>query len=140
MKYNGQNIIADSDIVMTGQQTGHNLSEIINQHENDISNLKSNIKWIYKYGGVGSGSGGGSGSTSSAPWNFRVELGEVAREDGTTVNLGKQGEYKLAISLFKVQGRSFTVKYTYDTPQGVKITEKEIPPTKKSVIEDVINL
>lgn len=140
MKYNGQNIIADSDIVMTGQQTGHNLSEIINQHENDISNLKSNVKWIYKYGGVGSGSGGGGGSASSAPWNFRVELGEVAREDGTTVNLGKQGEYKLAISLFKVQGRSFTVKYTYDTPQGVKITEKEIPPTKKSVIEDVINL
>ena len=139
MKFNGKNIIADSDVVMTGPQTGHSLSEILTQHEQDISNLKGNVKWIYKYGGVGSGSGGG-GSESSAPWNFRVEIDDVARENGTVINLGQQREYKLAIQLYKVQGRTFTVKYTYSTPQGVKVTEKVIPPTASSLITDIIDL
>lgn len=140
MKFNGQNIIADSDIVMTGQQTGRNLSDILTQHSKDINSLKGNVKWIYKYGGVGSGSGGGGGSDSSAPWNFRVELDDVVRESGTTVNLGQQREYRLAIQLYKVQGRTFTIKYTYDTEQGIKVTEKIIPPTQSSLITDVVNL
>lgn len=142
MKFNGQNIIADSDIVMTGQQAGHNLSEVLNQHDEDISNLKSNVKWIYKYGGVGSGSGGsGGGSQSTAPWNFKVELDDVVRENGSKVNLGTQKEYKLFLQLYKVQGRTFDIKYTYNSESGgVKIVEKRITPSQPSSFTDLINL
>lgn len=140
MQYKGQNIITDSDITMTGRQIGHSLSEVIDSQQDDINNLKSNVKWIYKYGGVGSGSGGGSGSGSTAPWNFRVEIDDAVRENGTTVNLGQQREYKLAIQLYKVQGRTFTIKYTYTTETGYKVTEKVIPPTQSSLLTDTINL
>lgn len=137
MKHKGQNIINDTDITMTN--TGHSLSEVIQNHEEAISNLKSNVKWMYKYGGVGTGSGGGS-SESSTPWSFKVEIDEVARVNNSKINLGKQGEYKLAIQLYKVQNRTFTIKYTYSTENGVKIVEKIIPPTQSPLITDVINL
>jgi hypothetical protein len=96
MKYNGRNIILDRDVTVTSpQHIGESLSNIIETHESDINTLKSNVGWIYKHGGVGSGMGG-SGTVTS-PWNFKVEINDVAQEHNDTINLGKQGEYKLTV-------------------------------------------
>ena len=63
---NGQNIINDQDINLTGSNIGKTLSSFLNKQQEDIDKLKSNVKWLYKYGGVGSGGGGtGSGSSSN---------------------------------------------------------------------------
>ena len=61
MKYNGtDNIITDNDILVTsGNGSNKNLHAVIEEQQYDIDTLKSNVKWIYKYGGVGTGSGGG---------------------------------------------------------------------------------
>ena len=61
MKYNGtDNIITDNDILITsGNGSNKNLYTVIEKQQYDIDTLKSNVKWIYKYGGVGSGTGEG---------------------------------------------------------------------------------
>ena len=63
MKHNGQNIIFDEDVTLTGSLSGQKLSDVIREQAEEIDRLKSNLKWIYKYGGVGgSGGSGGGGS------------------------------------------------------------------------------
>ena len=138
---NGQNIITDNDITMTGLSTaGHSLNSVINKQEEDISTLKSNVKWMFKYGGVGSGGTGGSGTGPSRLWNYKVEINDEPYNNGDTANLGKEGIYKLALSLFKVQGRTFNIKITYPTRDGIKIIERVILPTAPAKLEEYLDL
>lgn len=135
MKRDGQNILIDSDITTTGHMIGRNLSEVIDKQQEDINTLKSNLKWIYKYGGVGSGGAGGGGSASSVPWNFKVEINEVARKDGDVLNLGQPGTYKFKLQIYKIQGRTFDVKITYPDPNGrVKIIQQKILPITDPIV------
>lgn len=60
-----QNIITDGDIVITSPyKNGKTLNEVLVEQQSDIDKLKSNVKYIYAYGGVGNtgGSGGSGGS------------------------------------------------------------------------------
>jgi hypothetical protein len=61
MKLNGKNIILDSDVTVA--ESSNSLSEVLKSYSNDLEKLKSNVKWLYKYGGVGSGGGGGTITT-----------------------------------------------------------------------------
>ena len=70
---NGNKIITEDHIVLSDGAT--TLSERLSSYKKDIDRLKSNVKWIYKYGGVGSGSGGGSGS--SQPFSIYATLNNV---------------------------------------------------------------
>ena len=82
MKYNGGNIITDEDITLTNKQYfGEKLSDILGELSADTEKLKSNVKWIYKYGGVG-GVGGGSGSGSSSTGGYSI----FASLDGKAMN------------------------------------------------------
>jgi hypothetical protein len=65
MRLNNNNrIVTDDDIIMS--DGSKSLSDVLSSHEKKISDLMSNLKWIYKYGGVGgSGGGGGTGPTQS---------------------------------------------------------------------------
>lgn len=129
MKYNGQNIICDSDITMTGQQIGHSLSEVITSQQTQIDSLKSNVKWIYKYGGVGSGSGtGGSSDGSSGPIKYIIEVNDQAYTHNSEATFSKAGRYKFRIQLFKIAGRTFDIKITYPTKTGVAIINQKILP------------
>ena len=58
-----QNIITDGDVIVTSpSKIGKTLDEVLVEQQSDIDRLKSNVKYIYAYGGVGgSGSGGGTG-------------------------------------------------------------------------------
>jgi len=99
MKHNGQNIITDKDVTMTGNGfQGEELSGVLSNHQNRIDRLESNVKWIYKNGGVGSGSGGGGGS--STVWRAVVTRGDTgqALTTDSTINLsGVNGEYSLPL-------------------------------------------
>lgn len=63
-------LVTTDDVVMSGNTTelGENLSDVLQKQSKDIAQLKGNVKWIAKYGGVGggSGSGGGGGEISTS--------------------------------------------------------------------------
>lgn len=75
MKLNGKNIILDSDVTVT--ESSSSLSEVLKSHSNDLEKLKSNVKWLYKYGGVGSGSGSGGGSSTSK-WYALININGIS--------------------------------------------------------------
>ena len=49
MKFDGKNIIKDTDITLTNGKT---LNSELMSFQNDIDLLKSNVKFIYKHGSV----------------------------------------------------------------------------------------
>jgi hypothetical protein len=114
MKHNGQNIIFDEDITMTGQFSGEKLSEIIGEQRQELDKLKSNVKWLYKYGGVGGSSGSGSGGGGSASgYVLFASLGGV-QLNNQSVAFNGEGNYELYIKITRPNGASFKVTYTYD--------------------------
>ena len=113
MKLNGnKNIILDKDITITDPNCiGDSLSDVLQRQQTDIEQLKSNVKWIYKYGGVGSGSGGGGGT---GKWSIVATLDGKAIQNGNTLSLdANTTSYTLDI---RISGAttSFYVEYSYD--------------------------
>ena len=84
--------------------------------------MKSNVKWIYKYGGVGSGSGRGSGSGSGGgKWSFDVNINDVPLIVNSTFDLSKKlvGDIapvtvSVTIKNPSVGGYQFKLQYGYD--------------------------
>lgn len=124
MKYNGtDNIITDNDILVTsGSGSNKNLHTVIENQQYDIDTLKSNVKWIYKYGGVGgSGGGSGSGSSGNKKWSFDVNINDVPLNANSTVDLSKKLVGDIAPITVSVTiknpsagGYQFKLQYDYD--------------------------
>lgn len=112
MKLNGKkNIITDRDVTITGDKNlGDSLHSVIAKHQTDLDKLKSNVKWLFKYGGVGSGTGGGS-----APGKWSV----VATLDGKTISNNNKISLNQDISSYVLDIRisgastSYYVEYSY---------------------------
>lgn len=112
MKLNGnKNIILDTDVTITDPNCiGDSLSEVLQRQQTDIEQLKSNVKWIYKYGGVGSGSGGGGGA---GKWSIVATLDGKAIQNGNTISLDTNtSSYTLDIRISGATN-SFYVEYGY---------------------------
>jgi hypothetical protein len=64
------------------------LEEKLKLQDNKITDLKANVKWLYKYGGSGTGSGGGSGSTSTKTPSlvYSSSTGNISAELGSTTS------------------------------------------------------
>jgi len=79
MKKNGKNIITSDDITVLGKNSGKTLDEVLESLQTESNELKSNVKWLYKYGGVGGkgSSGGGGGSSTTDRWTVICSLGGV---------------------------------------------------------------
>lgn len=110
-----QPIVVDSDVIITNSEhIGENLKDIIKDHDNSIADLKSNMKWMAKYGRVGSG-GGGNGSGTSQ-WGALVTFDDVSvTEKGATISLKKgAGSYTLSVRIKNAQGGVFSVSYSYE--------------------------
>lgn len=64
---NNKNIITSDDVTILGENLksryGETLENVLEKISETQDSLKSNVKWLYKYGGVG-GKGGGGGSDS----------------------------------------------------------------------------
>ena len=107
MRLNGKDrIITEDDINLSGSS----LSERFASQQEQIDQLKSNVKWIYKYGGVGKG-GGGGGSSSTA-FSIYATLNGVQLKDQTIV-LNGADSYHLYIKINNPNNGAFNVKYTY---------------------------
>jgi len=77
LKYNNTtNLITTDDIIVTSSvsELGENLSDILESQSNDIAQLKSNVKWIAKYGGVGGGGSGSGGGGIATNTKFNLKL------------------------------------------------------------------
>ena len=77
LKYNNTtNLITTDDIIVTSNvsELGENLSDILETQSNDIAQLKSNVKWIAKYGGVGGGGSGSGGGGIATNTKFNLKL------------------------------------------------------------------
>jgi len=122
MKRNGNNIIFSDDVTIeSGSNKGKNLREILEAQDKAIKELRSNVKWIYQYGGVGSGSGGGGGTSS--PWSISARLGDqVLINNSEPINFPEAGTYKLYLHINNPGGDTFTVTYSY-TYNNVKETK-----------------
>ena len=92
-----------------------NNDELISQvksNTKDIATLKSNTKWLYKYGGVG-GKGSNSGTATSDPIVTANINGLYAVENGKDIPLNGTGSYTLNISVSKAGGKSFKIFGSY---------------------------
>ena len=114
MKYkNGQNIITDSDVTMTGQYLGETLDTVLSEQEENISELKRNVKFLYQYGGVGS-HGGSSGGGSSSDYAIYATLNKVQINQDNLISLDGEGNYNLQIMMTgKTGGLEYQITYTY---------------------------
>lgn len=108
---NNSKIVSDDDIIMSdGSST---LSDKLQSITNDVNSLKTNVKWIYKYGGVGSGSGNGGGG-SNKPFSVFASLNGIQIK-GENIILNGTGIYPLLIIINNPNGGKFNVTYSYTT-------------------------
>lgn len=105
---NGKRIITEDDIILSDSST---LSEKFASQQKDIDELKSNVKWMYKYGGVGSGTGS---SSSTQDFSIYATLNNIQINDNTIV-LNSTGTYTLYISINNPNNMDYNVQYTYST-------------------------
>ena len=50
-----------------------NLAQVLTNYRRDLDTLKSNVKWLAKYGGVG-GSGSGGSDSSNVKLKYKVDV------------------------------------------------------------------
>lgn len=108
---NNSKIVSDDDIIMSdGSLT---LSDKLSSITNDVNSLKTNVKWIYKYGGVGSGSGPGGGG-GDKPFSVFASLNGIQIK-GNNIVLNGIDTYPLIIIINNPNGGKFNVTYSYTT-------------------------
>lgn len=124
MKLNGKNnFITDKDIIITeGNNLGETLSDVLDTQQSDLEKLKSNVKWLYKYGGIGSGGSGSGGSDSS--WSLIATLDGSQIADGNTIILTPDlKKYTLKLKVLKGNG-VYNVTYKYGTNTYTKTLDQ----------------
>lgn len=118
MKLNGKNIILDSDVTVA--ESSNSLSEVLKSYSNDLEKLKSNVKWLYKYGGVGSGGSGGSATTQK--WYSIIDINgtsyQAAASDTGEIATGNlivngSGLYPISLQIIRPQGSSFSATVSW---------------------------
>ena len=116
MKLNGNNIITDNDVTMTGQYIGETLDTVLNKQEQDIDELKGNVKWIYQNGGVGGN--GGNGGGYSKDWSIYAKLNNIQLKENSPVILNGNGQYQLDISINNPGGGIYLATVSYINNNG----------------------
>ena len=109
------------------------VDDVLDEHKKEIDKLKSNVKYIYSYGGVGGtgsgGSGGGGGSTGKA--SLFISLGgHQLQNGGNTIVFSNPGQYQIEGNVSNSNGETFYVTVGY----GNKIDHPDI--TKRLNIEE----
>ena len=137
-----KNFITDKDILITSaNHSGETLEDIfdgvedtLDKHQDEIDKLKSNLKYVYSYGGVGgrgSGSGGGGSQTEDAVLVVKLN-GQKLQNNGSPIVLNGVGIYTVEVSVSRINGRTFKVKLdTLDAFNEYTPTETISPERKK---------
>lgn len=113
MKYNKSNIITDKDIMLTDFET--DLGNTLKHQQDQIDSLKSNVKWMYKYGALGAGAGSGSGGGGSQQNGFKVLLYKDNVElihSNDTIYYANPGTYNITLKILNGGSSSYSVRFT----------------------------
>ena len=109
--------ITGDDVLVTknAKHPLETVDERLDEQEKEIGKLKSNLKYVYSYGGVGGkgsgGSGGGSSTGNAVP--FASLNKRQLQNDGNTIILSGPGSYTVNMSVSNSQGRVFYVEVLY---------------------------
>ena len=128
MKQNGNNIIFDDDVTLTGGNAGDKLSNKLGGLSSRVTKLESYLKWLYGHGGVGGGTGsGGGGGSSTGQYSLYATLNDVQIKDQNTISLSEAGYYPLYFKIQNPAGATYSVVYKYSeiNSLGVEITKSE---------------
>ena len=117
MKLNGNNIITDNDITLTGKHSGETLDVILDNQQEEIDKLKGNVKWIYQNGGVGGNGSSGGGVTGA--WSIFATL-ESTQVKSNNIILNGNGNYNLVVKINKPQGGIFKCNIQYKNKNGTQ--------------------
>ena len=104
------------------------IDKTLDKHQEDIDKLKSNMKYIYSYGGVGgNGSGGSGGGQSSTPSLFVSLGGRQIQSGDNIIILNGAGTYMLEGNLSNSGGETFNLTVGYgsniDRPEMQRMIE-----------------
>ena len=121
MKFNGKNIITDDDITLTGENIGEKLSDVLGELQSKTKKLESNVKWIYKYGGVGGSGGSGGSGGGSGDYILYAEL-DGKQLAGRSISLPSKGRYTLNFKIQRPNGANYNVVYKYTTINSNNVT------------------
>ena len=129
MKKNGKNIITSDDVTVLGKNSGKTLDQVLESLQTESNELKSNVKWLYKYGGVGgkgsSGGSGGGGSSTTDRWTVICSLGGVqipqTTDEDTSVRqimFSGSGKQRFYIHINNPGGDTYSVVVTWNGGLG----------------------
>ena len=125
----GDDVIITKGIKHPGQTVDEAIDEVDNELEKqqkDIDKLKSNMKYLYSYGGVGGNGRGGSGSDSTGSPILFVSLNGRQIQSGTDniIVLNAPGDYVLEGSLSNNGGKTYflSVGYGNNTSRPISFT------------------
>ena len=135
-----QNIITDGDVIVTSpSKIGKTLDEVLVEQQSDIDRLKSNIKYIYAYGGVGGSGSGGSGSTEK-PISVLITLNGTSVNGGDAIILDGRGVYKLYIKVSNAGGKNLYMGYAINGAVTDKMVNQTLNGDNKYKKEIDVNL
>ena len=144
-QYNGNTkLITTDDIITTGsvQELGENLSTILEQQSNDIAQLKSNVKWITKHGGVGGGTGGSGGGGAATATKFTVQIDYtdnneidnqiLINQKNTTINpILSQTSKQVRLKVTITSAMSTNISYSYSFDSGNSKSQGKFENTRE---------
>ena len=137
--------ITGDDVVITknSEEKGEivTVDNVLDEHKKEIDKLKSNMKYIYSYGGVGGNGRGGSGQGSSTtPASLYISLNGIQIQSGqdNVIVLPKKGKYELFMNVSNSGGNTFYVDYSYG--ENIDVTQTVALSTDRNKCKKSINL
>ena len=125
----GDDVLVTNVSSHTGETVDEALGSVadtLDDHQKEIDKLKSNVKYIYSYGGVGGkgsgGSGGGSQSETAVLFASLADHQMIA-DSVNAIVLPGPGQYPIDISVGKSGGQTYYVKT--DTSENFTFAKTE---------------
>ena len=104
----------------TVDETVEEIDDTLDKHSIEIEKLKSNLKYVYSYGGVGGKASGGSGGGSSEPTPVlyvSIDGHPIQSGPNNIITLNKPATYLIEGTVSKPGGKTYVVKV--DTAEKV---------------------
>lgn len=93
------------------------VDDVLDKHQKDLDKLKSNVKYLYSYGGVGGSGSGGNGTSTGKEPSLYITLGgyQLHQSGGSTIVLSGPGEYTVEGNVRNSEGNTFYIKVACGT-------------------------
>ena len=131
----GDDVLVTNVSSHTGETVDEALDSIastLDDHQTEIDKLKSNVKYIYSYGGVGGKGSGGSGGSQIESARFFASLADhqMIADSVNAIVLPGPGEYPIDISVGNSGGQTYYVKT--DVSDNFKFAKTEALSIEKN--------